>query len=260
MNEAKQSIGERLRRSRESRGLSLHDVARGTKLSIDVLRAIEGDRLDRLPAGMYRKAYLRTLAIEVGVDPDDIAAQYSSMIEPPRDIADDDVGILRPAGQVEQLTEWSRRPEPTLALFVVLAAAWFTLQSRLYPAVSAPPDFVADIAAAPVPLEASSFRSAALLPAAITSNLSSRAVRIELHASDRCWVAAEADGRRVVYRLVQPGERFTLEADRLISIRLGNAGSVMLSINGGERRLAGRGGEVVQFEVTAELTTLGIEL
>ena len=76
-------IGGRLRRAREQRGLSLHDVARRTKLTIPVVRAIERNDFTALPGGMFHKAYVRTLAVEVGLNPSDIAADYCAWYEPP---------------------------------------------------------------------------------------------------------------------------------------------------------------------------------
>lgn len=76
-------IGERVRRAREQRGLSLGDVARSTKLSTGVLRAIENNDFASLPAGMYRKAYLRTVAAEVGLDSHEIAVDYETLYEAP---------------------------------------------------------------------------------------------------------------------------------------------------------------------------------
>ena len=65
-------------------------------------------------------------------------------------------------------------------------------------------------------------------------------------------VAAESDGERVIYRLLSPGERVMLEGERVIALRLGNAGSVTLSINDGPRRSPGRDGQVVELELTPE--------
>ena len=76
-------IGGRLRSAREHRGMSLRDAAKQTKLSIAVLQAIERNDFARLPGGMFRKAYVRTLAVEVGLDPNELAAQYCARFEPP---------------------------------------------------------------------------------------------------------------------------------------------------------------------------------
>jgi cytoskeletal protein RodZ len=91
--------------------------------------AIEENDFARLPAGMYRKAYIRTLAAEVGLDPDDIAAQYSSLFEPTRQVQPEACrsSILHEQ-LVRQLTSPSRPSLITLAVFVALAAAWFMFQ------------------------------------------------------------------------------------------------------------------------------------
>ena len=91
--------------------------------------------------------------------------------------------------------------------------------------------------------------ASALAAGTMTSSRSDVPLRIELTATNWCWVAAESDGKRALYRLVEPGERVVLEGHHLISVRLGNAGSVTLSINDGPGRLAGGIGEVVQREV-----------
>jgi hypothetical protein len=67
-----------------------------------------------------------------------------------------------------------------------------------------------------------------------------------------CWVVAESDGERVVYGLIEPGKHLVVEGERHISLRLGDAGSVQLSINGGPTRTAGADGEVVELEVASD--------
>lgn len=122
MSKVAQSIGHRLRRARESRGLSRHDVADRTKLPITVVAAIERDDFDSLPFGMYRKAYLRTVAIECGVDPEEIASQYATMFDPPS------LQLAEQSQQrelIRELTQPTRHSLLTLAVSFALAVAWF---------------------------------------------------------------------------------------------------------------------------------------
>ena len=65
-----------------------------------------------------------------------------------------------------------------------------------------------------------------------------------------CWVSAVADGERVVYRLMQPGERTLVEARSAITLRVGDAGAVAYSINGATGRPLGRNGEAVTVRIT----------
>lgn len=250
-------IGGRLRQAREHRGLSLRDVARRTRLSIAVLQAIERNDFDRLPGGMFRKAYVRTLAVEAGLDPNEIAADYCAQFEPPIEPAVEE----RPAGLqeklIEQLAPSPRRSIAMLAALAAMAAAWFMLQSRPVGPQAPVDDATSEFVAVRMPLGVPSAAIThgprdAVTPTPIAATPAEVPLRIEMAATGWCWVAAETDGERVMYRLVEPGEQLVFEAHRMISLRLGDAGSVTLSINDGARRSPGRDGEVVELEVTPD--------
>jgi cytoskeleton protein RodZ len=63
-------IGAKLRRARERRGLSLAQMAAKTKIPVAALDAIERNELSRLPGGIFRRGFVRTYALEAGLDPD----------------------------------------------------------------------------------------------------------------------------------------------------------------------------------------------
>jgi cytoskeletal protein RodZ len=48
------SFGVSLKRERELRGISLAEIAKTTKISVRLLEAIEKDRFDILPEGVFR--------------------------------------------------------------------------------------------------------------------------------------------------------------------------------------------------------------
>ena len=244
-------IGGRLRRAREQRGLSLHDAARLTKLSTSVLQAIERNDFESLPHGVYRKAYLRTLAGEVGLNPNEIAGEYDNQFAPAIAPPVADRNTVLHEEWVRQLTPPPRRSLVTL-VSVVAAVAWFAWPRPVEPTVTTPGRHI-EIR---TPLENSAPVSGGRIrgtaePIA-TRRQADAPLRIEMAATGWCWVAAETDGQRVLYRLVEPGERLVLEAHRLISLRLGDAGAVTLSINGGPRRSPGRDGAVAVVEVTPD--------
>ena len=250
-------IGGRLRRAREHRGLSLRDAARRTKLSVPVIQAIERNDFARLPGGMFRKAYVRTLAIEVGLDPDEMAAGYCARFEPaiePPPVPDR--GVVLHDALVKQLTPSPQRSIVALLIVAAPAAVWFMLQPATAVPNGALPDTPIELVASPIPSRAGSTVVADLTreatPAAIDTRTADPPVRIELAATGRCWVVADSDGERVMYRLMEAGEQVVLEGQRTISLRLGDAGSVTLSINGGTRRSPGGDGEVVDLEVTPD--------
>jgi transcriptional regulator with XRE-family HTH domain len=64
------TLGTWLRRERERRGVSLTAISDQTKLSIPLLRGLEADDLSRWPGGIFRRAFARSYATAIGVDPD----------------------------------------------------------------------------------------------------------------------------------------------------------------------------------------------
>ena len=65
-----------VRRWRESRGISLRDIAESTKLSIRALEAIEHGEFEKLPGGIYNTNYIRQYARAIGFDEGDLLAAY----------------------------------------------------------------------------------------------------------------------------------------------------------------------------------------
>jgi cytoskeletal protein RodZ len=217
---------------------------------------MERNEFTKLPGGMYRKAYVRTVAVEVGLNPDEIAADYSAfhapieLAVPSRYAAGEDVTL-------QQLTPPPSRSIATLAVLALLAAAWFGFQPD--PVRQRPGDAngVSESVAAAASLDRGSDPIAhqpesASTVAATDSRPPAVPLKVQMAASDWCWVAAESDGARVLYRLLKPGEQVVLEGERKIALRLGNAGSVTVSINDGPRRSPGSTGEVVDLEVTPD--------
>lgn len=70
------SFGRYLKIIREKQGISLETVADAICVSVRQLRWIEAEDHQRLPGEVYVKGILRAYALEVGVDPDDIAERY----------------------------------------------------------------------------------------------------------------------------------------------------------------------------------------
>src|SRR6185503_15040610 len=71
------TFGENLRRERELRGVDLRDIAEATNISLCFLQALEQDRTDILPGGIFPKAFVRQYAMYLGLDPDRLATEYA---------------------------------------------------------------------------------------------------------------------------------------------------------------------------------------
>jgi cytoskeletal protein RodZ len=70
------SFGSLLRKARDSKRISIDDVARETRLAKHYLQALEGESLSTLPGGAYNRSYLRTYATYLGLDANRLVQKY----------------------------------------------------------------------------------------------------------------------------------------------------------------------------------------
>src|SRR6476660_6106108 len=71
-----EDFGGKLRQARERRGISLRQIAASTKISAAALEALERNDISKLPGGIFSRAFVRSYAVEVGLDPDDTVREF----------------------------------------------------------------------------------------------------------------------------------------------------------------------------------------
>ncbi len=76
--------GEVLRQVRESRGLSLHQLAERTRISSKHLENIEADRYAALPATVYLRGMIMSVARELTLDPLRVSRSYLALATAPK--------------------------------------------------------------------------------------------------------------------------------------------------------------------------------
>ena len=80
------ALGEKLRREREARGVSLREIAEATRIHEKYLRALEENDYGTLPGSVFVTGFLRNYAVHLGLDADKIVIEFEAMkIEPPVD-------------------------------------------------------------------------------------------------------------------------------------------------------------------------------
>src|SRR5438105_15176795 len=77
------SVGDTLRRERIKRNLKLDEISHELKISSRFLEAIEDERFDKLPGGVFAKAFVRQYGRLLGLNEDELASQLDQMLEPP---------------------------------------------------------------------------------------------------------------------------------------------------------------------------------
>ena len=69
-------FGGKLRQARERRGISLRQIASSTKIATAALDALEKNDISKLPGGIFSRAFVRSYAVEVGLNPDDTVKEF----------------------------------------------------------------------------------------------------------------------------------------------------------------------------------------
>ena len=273
-------FGGRLRDARERRGVSLRQIANSTKISVGVLEALERNDISKLPGGIFGRAFVRSYAIEVGLDPEATIQDFitnfpkDSVIagHPTSDRIEDRValeGDRQTAGTFLWMIAIS---VPIVAglLYFATVGRQTPSESAQTPAASAPAEKPAvqepppasvpvpePAAAPPVDIAARPSASASGVAAASSgvptpaaadvrpAAASGDQLTVVLTVKRPCWVSATVDGQRSIQRLLQPGEQQTVTVRREMVLTAGDAAAIAVQFNGADARVLGKAGQVV---------------
>jgi transcriptional regulator with XRE-family HTH domain len=226
------SYGENLRREREMRGVSLREIAEGTKISLRFLQALEEDRVDVLPGGLFPRAFVKQYALFIGIDADRAAADF--------------VAAHGEATPERKALPGPRRRLPFtlghafLAVVAVLAVVLTFRRGEPERGRAAEPTPTPVVAAPAVLPTDRVYPAPSLAPAGEASDT----LVMTMVAQQDCWVEVRADGETVLSRVLAEGESETLEARGEIVLSVGNAGGLSLRVNDRPALPLGRSGEV----------------
>lgn len=250
--------GERLAEARRAQQITVVEVAKELHLDERKVRALERNEFDMLGAPVFAKGHLRKYAQLVGVDMDDILADYYSLNRsaamPPV------VGKVRkPARELS--------PGPWLAVLIaliVIASLYWYFVARGVDEPAAPvsaPDVVeepVDDGEAPVaerveqPAE-EPVASPDALPAATNDDASASAgqvdaepepavsqpaladgeVRLTMQFSGDCWTEiTDGSGRKLFFDLGRDGRTASVTGRAPLAVLFGNADNVSVRVNG----------------------------
>jgi cytoskeletal protein RodZ len=112
-------FGEHLKREREMRGVSLEEVSAATRISTRFLEAIESDRWESLPGGVFNRGFIRSVARYLGLDEDSMVAEYA--LETRGRV---ETGVV-PDPPMEMPRNWKPAIVAAIVLVVILAGVGF---------------------------------------------------------------------------------------------------------------------------------------
>jgi len=241
-------IGGELRAARRSRKRTIEQIAKTTKISPTLLRAIENNDFDSVPGGLFTRGFLRAYAREVGLDPEALVLRYRSEIEgapppEPLEAREDRAAQEVEAVELEPAGESSPGQIIQICVIVIVVGAYFAWLRPSKPAAPAATIAAASPVATPPAPE--------VRPIATTGQADTERtpLDVDLRADGPCWISAAVDGETVVARLMNAGEHERLKIAGHLALRVGDPAVFAFSIDGVPGRSLGRAGQAVTVQI-----------
>src|SRR5262249_43598801 len=186
------NFGATFKKARESRGISLDQIAHETRISIRFLAAIENEEFQLLPGGVFNRGFVRSFAEAVGLDPDQAVADYERLSSVPQ--AND---VLAAADAGPPKAARNLYPVAIAVLAIAVAIFYFftresapTIESGNPPKAAAPsglPAATQPSGPPPTPAQAtSSSASSEAQPAPAAAK--TQMLTLDIQARDRTWI------------------------------------------------------------------------
>ncbi len=239
---ARGNFGERLKRERELREVTLQEITSATRIGPRFLEALENEDWEKLPGGVFNRGFVRSIARYLGLDEEALLGEY--------DLAH---GAQIPPGngQPEQgLASRSRRWQPfiifvvAILLFAATAVGGFyawrhyvrtknvkqTEAPAAAPAIAQPPLTIRP-AAEKIPVSASAPMPLTPQPAPPTPQ-NSGPMDLRVSTSGATHVLVLADGHVAFYDEMHGGENRQFRASQEFEVTASDSGAVLLELNG----------------------------
>ena len=229
-----EQIGSTLRLKRQEKQLSLEQVESQTRIRSRFLQAIEAGKLDQLPEPVYIQSFIKKYAETLGLDGTQLASSFPTSDRQP---------TTKPVSQPLPAVQLQTTHLYVLYILVIVgtvSALSQTLnrseiqvsnsQLQKQPVISSP--------AKPKPL------SQKVKPVKATSK-TNKPVQIGVTLKDESWIRVVADGKKQFEGLLPQGTVRTWVANEQLTVRVGNAGGVLVTtIDQKEAKPLGQLGQV----------------
>lgn len=280
------SFGEKLKLEREKRAITLEQISLSTKIGMRMLQALEEEKFNQLPGGIFNKGFVRAYAKHVGLDEDQAVADYLEASGEGA-AAKADAEMEAEIAPAEPREPFPSRQFPwglfAAALLLVALALWFwsrrqhrnnneehPSQSSVPAATQKPAANSAPGASAGSPLASGDANAATPAPAKAGSPPTKPASASGNHkvteaaeitpatpapgeftvvilAREDSWISITADGKPIIEETLVAEDQRAVHAHKEVIIKAGNTGALDFVFNGKKLKPQGDYGEVKTF-------------
>jgi len=284
-------FGEKLRREREMRGVSLEEIAESTKIGTRNLRALEQEDFDKLPGGIFNKGFVRAYSRFLGLDEEQTVSDFDVALKEHQAVKGQ-AEIIQIAEEPE--TERFRRFVFLLAALVIIAIigiTWYLVRRHHNarderarhetigesPRTSTPSNQIAASAGAAPTRPAQAIATTPSKTASETTSETGKSssgsisdskispsdavdrakdsaapIRLDVTAHEDSWLSIFADGKSLGQEILAAQKSRTIRAQKEVRLKLGNVAGVEVSFNGKPVNIDGEPKQVKEFTFTAD--------
>ncbi len=266
--------GEKLRAARQAKGWSLTDVEEKTKIQIRYLQALEEENYGILPGAAYIKGFLRTYANYLGLNQEEILADYKASVK-----VEPEPVVETPLKPIRSRSVWFR---PAVVVVMALVAIGAVLGIAHF--LKTPDNSNNGYEPSALPTPPSQSNTNNQQPSASSGNNDQNSVNpsgqdntnqtppqttapVETEGLDAkitinalCWTRVKIDDGQPIDEMYQPGTVKELKAKTKIEfVTIGNPGGITINLNGHDLPAFGQTGQPVNnYILTADtLKNLG---
>ncbi len=256
-------LGQLLKQARMEKGISLDELQDVTKIRKRYLEAIEEGDFKALPGNFYVRAFIRTYAETVGLDPNEVLQLYGNVIPSPTPESNAEPVRRKPRSN-RKTERWSKLASSILFwafLILIIAIIWYyfyasydgndgknvmenadpiTENSEPLEKIPEENPQVPDEQPAPDPEPELEIKPAVTLENQSGSTYTYKienieSLEVELSFTGECWVLInenDANGKWLYEKIHKAGETYTWSGDTPLRVRLGNARNAQVKVNG----------------------------
>ncbi|NEO98961.1 MAG: helix-turn-helix domain-containing protein [Symploca sp. SIO2E9] len=269
-------IGAYLRSIREEQSISIEQVASHTYISLRVLKALEAGQLDQLPEPVFIQGFIRRYGDFLRLDGEALAKSFPVELLPIHSDAfaqEANLETYQTQPKSLDLKPYAEAVTPYLAalrkpyiLYMLLLVAavigllsLFNRELKNSPIAQQQTTSVKPTSSAPAAPKASQPTSTAKAtlttssaPAAPKASQPSSTTQVSVSLQGDSWLRVIVDGKTEFEGILTKGNQQTWKANQRLTLRAGNAGAVLMSINGEPALPLGKTGDVREVTFSRE--------
>lgn len=250
-------IGEQLAAAREKRGMTVVDAARRLNIRSNFIAAMEREDWAAVGEPVYARGFLKNYARLVGADLVSALLEFDASAQPqpvaPIEHTQAPLPLHEERAIVERIAQanatrhtWLLGSMTAMAAVLVFAVLYYTFIGP-GPSSGQAQTAAADKTVAGAIAQSGSsqiFSNAAGSEQSVAAAPNKKGVVLRLQLTQDSWLAVTVDGKQVLYETLPAGTVRDFHANRAISLRAGNAGGVIATVDGQQLGTLGQKGQV----------------